>query len=82
MLQVQMLSPNSIEDQKKKKGKKGLQRKLKGFCALNRVKTKEKKKEKKVFSAIWYYTYSDTIWVLFVLTATFLSIHPDAYSQW
>ena len=35
MLQGQILSPNSIEDQKK-----GLNRKLKEFCPINRVKTK------------------------------------------
>ena len=46
LLQVQiLLSPNSIEDQKK-----GFHRILKGFCHLNRVKIK-----KKGFYRNWYY---------------------------
>ena len=68
MLQVRTLSPNPIEDQKKK-----------GLCPLNRAKTKKKvfteRKPKKGL-------YSAGIWDLFVLTATFSFNHPDAYSQW
>ena len=37
MIQVQLLSTGSIEDQKK-----DLHQKLKGFCPVNRVKTEKK----------------------------------------
>ena len=47
MLQVQILSPNSIEDQKK-----GFHQKLKGFCSQNRVKT-EKKRSSLQFGTIF-----------------------------
>ena len=55
--------------------KKGLQRKLKRVCRLNRVKINKSLHYNLVL-------YSAGIWDLLVLTATFLSNHPNAYSQW
>ena len=49
MIQVQILFPDSIEDQKQK----GFRRKLKGFCPLNRVKTKKKKSSSPQFDSIF-----------------------------
>ena len=72
MLQVQILSPNSIEVKKK-----GLHRNTDGLCPRNRVENKNKKDLHPNLVR-----YLAGIWDLFVLTATFLSDHPDPYPQW
>ena len=68
MLQVQILSPNSTADQAKKRPSP----KIKRFLSSKSI-------EDQITVMV---SFSAEFWDLFVLTATFSSDHPDAYSQW
>ena len=74
LLQVQMLSPSSMEDQKKNVFKK-----IEGILSPNLIEDQKKKRKKEKKSTP---QYSAGIGDLFVLTAAFSSNHPNAYSQW
>ena len=70
MIQVHILSPDSIEDQKK-----GLYWKLKGFCPTNRVQTE--KKEKEIFIVIW-----DSIWPDLGISSSWLALFRFMIQRW
>ena len=73
LLYVQMFSPNTIEDQSKKRSSP----KFEGVLSPNSIENQKKKGLHRSFLL-----YSAGIWDLLVLTATFSSNHPVAYSLW